>query len=467
MFRGYLHAHASSVSFFQRVLDATLIFVIYGLALEAAVASWDALRVLAVAMGVLLFALLGEMQGIYRSWRTSSLADEIRAIVSIWSFVVFVLLVLAFLTKTSAIFSRAMMLTWFVMVPISLVVVRVLIRGALRRARSRGANLRTAAIVGNNVLGHRLVKHLEAMPWAGLVVKGIFDWQSGVQDSCRISEASYPLREVEDLITLAHRGELDTVYLALPLQQEERIQSLISQLADTTASVYIVPDMFVSGLMSSRWMDFGGMPLVSVFETPFYGVHGWVKRLEDIVLSSIILLLASPLLVLIALVVKLSSSGPVLFRQRRYGLNGSVVEVWKFRTMRVCEDGGDVRQAARSDDRVTPVGMVLRRTSLDELPQFFNVLSGSMSVVGPRPHAVIHNEQYRKLIHGYMLRHKVKPGITGWAQINGWRGETDTLDKMRKRVEYDLQYIQNWSLWLDFKIVLLTLLRGFGGKNVY
>ncbi|MCK6390428.1 MAG: exopolysaccharide biosynthesis polyprenyl glycosylphosphotransferase, partial [Azonexus sp.] len=172
-------------------------------------------------------------------------------------------------------------------------------------------------------------------------------------------------------------------------------------------------------------------------------------------------------MLLIALGVKLTSPGPVLFRQRRYGLNGKIVEILKFRSMTVCEDGSEVVQATRGDARVTPLGKFLRRTSLDELPQFFNVLQGTMSVVGPRPHAVAHNEQYRKLIRGYMLRHKVKPGITGWAQINGWRGETDTLEKMEMRVKHDLAYVQNWSLWLDFKIIVLTIFRGFRNKNAY
>jgi putative colanic acid biosynthesis UDP-glucose lipid carrier transferase len=345
--------------------------------------------------------------------------------------------------------------------------VRLLARRLLRLVRSKGANIRTVAVVGNNPVGHRLIGHLEAMPWAGLVVKGVFDQPGDAASFVRIGKTSYPSGTIDDLLQKVNAGGIDAVYVAWPLRDEERIEKLVSRLADATASVYVVPDMFVSGLMHSRWVDFGGMPLVSVYETPFDGLQGWVKRLEDIVLSSLILLLTLPLLLTIALTVKISSPGPVLFKQRRYGLNGGVVEVWKFRTMTVCEDGEHVQQAKKNDARVTSVGAFLRKTSLDELPQFINVLRGSMSVVGPRPHAVEHNEQYRKLIKGYMLRHKVKPGITGWAQVNGWRGETDTLDKMQKRIEYDLAYIQNWSLWLDMKIVLLTLLRGFTGKNAY
>jgi len=239
-------------------------------------------------------------------------------------------------------------------------------------------------------------------------------------------------------------------------------------LQDSTASIYLVPDLFVFELMSARLQDLDGLPVFALCETPLSGPYSLVKRIEDILLASIILAVIWPLMVLIALAVKFSSPGPVIFQQDRYGLDGRRIKVWKFRTMKVCEnDEREIRQASRCDPRVTPVGAFLRRTSLDELPQFINVLQGSMSVVGPRPHAVAHNEQYRKLIRGYMWRHKMKPGITGWAQVNGWRGETDTLDKMKKRVEYDLEYIRNWSVWLDLKIFWLTLWKGFVGRNAY
>jgi len=261
--------------------------------------------------------------------------------------------------------------------------------------------------------------------------------------------------------------QIDSVYLTYPAQQEAKTRNLLEQLADSTVSVFIVPDVFVSDLFHARWTSLGDVPLVSVFDSSIHGASLFVKRLEDLLLGSLILLLISPLLCGIAAAVKLTSPGPVLFKQRRYGLNGQVIEVWKFRSMRVVEDGAVVPQATRNDPRVTGLGAFLRCTSLDELPQFFNVLQGQMSIVGPRPHAVAHNEQYRKLIHGYMLRHKVKPGITGWAQVNGWRGETDTVEKMEKRVQYDLEYINNWSLWFDLKIILMTVFGGMRGKNAY
>ena len=199
------------------------------------------------------------------------------------------------------------------------------------------------------------------------------------------------------------------------------------------------------------------MPVISVCETPFRGSDGVVKRLSDIVLSMLILALIFPLLIVLAILVKLTSPGPVIFKQRRYGLDGEQILVYKFRSMTVTEDGPDIPQARKGDARITPLGAIMRRTSMDELPQFINVLQGRMSIVGPRPHAVAHNELYRKLIKGYMVRHKVRPGITGWAQVNGYRGETTTLDKMQGRIDYDLDYLRNWSLRLDLHIILKTI----------
>ncbi|HEC73604.1 MAG TPA: undecaprenyl-phosphate glucose phosphotransferase, partial [Methylophaga aminisulfidivorans] len=255
--------------------------------------------------------------------------------------------------------------------------------------------------------------------------------------------------------------------ITLAMSAEHRIRRITELLANSTASVYLVPDLFTFNLLNSRWVDYQGITAVSVYETPFAGVDSLLKRVEDIVLSLLILMLIAIPMIFIAIGVKLSSKGPVFFKQSRYGVDGEKIRVWKFRTMTVTEDGAEVKQAQKNDSRITPFGSFLRRTSLDELPQFLNSLSGSMSIVGPRPHAVAHNEQYREQIQGYMLRHKVKPGITGLAQINGFRGETDTLDKMQGRVHYDLKYIQSWSLLLDLEIIFLTIFKGFSGKNAY
>jgi putative colanic acid biosynthesis UDP-glucose lipid carrier transferase len=251
------------------------------------------------------------------------------------------------------------------------------------------------------------------------------------------------------------------------LRAEARVGEVLRALADTTATVYLMADFFTYDLLHARWTELGSLPIVSIYDSPFRGAGGWLKRLEDLVLGSLIVLLIAPLLLLISLAVKLGSQGPIFFRQRRYGLNGREIRVLKFRSMTVCEDGPPIKQATKDDKRITPIGRFLRRTSLDELPQFLQVITGEMSIVGPRPHAVAHNEEYRALIHGYMLRHKVKPGITGWAQVNGWRGETDDIVKMEKRVQHDLEYIQNWHLLWDLKIILLTLVGTKKSHNAY
>jgi putative colanic acid biosynthesis UDP-glucose lipid carrier transferase len=275
------------------------------------------------------------------------------------------------------------------------------------------------------------------------------------------------LGAIDDVAGFVRETATDFVYVALPTAAMPRVRDVIDLLSDSTASVYLIPDIFTFQLLNARVESLNGLPVIALRDTPFHGVEGWVKRMEDVVLASAILVLVSPLLAAIALAVRLTSPGPVIFKQRRYGLDGREIRVYKFRTMSVCEDGDRVAQATRADGRVTRVGAFLRRTSLDELPQFVNVLQGKMSIVGPRPHAVAHNEQYRRKIRGYMLRHKVRPGITGLAQVNGMRGETDTLEKMEKRVEYDLAYIESWSLELDLRIIGRTIVNGFTGKNAY
>jgi putative colanic acid biosynthesis UDP-glucose lipid carrier transferase len=260
---------------------------------------------------------------------------------------------------------------------------------------------------------------------------------------------------------------VDRIYITFPMRAEDRIRGVLERLGDTTASVYVAPDFFVFQLLHSRWTDILGLPVVSVFENPFYGIDGLAKRLSDLAFGGLAMLLAAVPMAVIAVLIKLTSPGPVFFRQRRYGLDGKEIRVWKFRTMMVCEDGPQAVQAKRNDPRVTWLGAILRKTSLDELPQLLNVLGGSMSLVGPRPHPHALNEEFRTQIEGYMLRHKVKPGITGLAQVNGWRGETDSPEKMQRRIEFDHRYIREWSLWLDIKILVKTVTVVFSQKNAY
>ena len=260
---------------------------------------------------------------------------------------------------------------------------------------------------------------------------------------------------------------IDVIFIALPMRQVQRVVDLLEDLRDTTASIYFVPDVFVMDLIQSRTTDIDGVPIVAMCETPFQGSRGLVKRSMDIAISAIALVVLAPFLLLVALLVWVSSPGPVIFRQRRYGLDGQIIDVLKFRTMTVTEDGPIVQQATRDDARITPIGRLLRRYSIDELPQLVNVLRGSMSLVGPRPHAVAHNEQYRRLIKGYMVRHKVPPGITGLAQVNGCRGETSRLEDMQRRIEFDLDYLRHWSPTLDLRILVQTVIQVFGDRKAY
>lgn len=283
-----------------------------------------------------------------------------------------------------------------------------------------------------------------------------------------VNKVKSPFRgSVINLVEEAKMGRMDEIYIALPMVALHRIRHFLAMMSDTTVDTYIVPDFYTYSNNMSKLRSIHNLQTIGIFSSPFEGAGSFIKRAEDLILGSIIMVMISSLMLAIAIGIKLTSRGPVFFKQDRYGLSGQKIKVWKFRSMRVMENADTVIQATKNDPRVTRFGSFLRRTSLDELPQFINVLQGSMSIVGPRPHAVTHNEQYRQQVENYMIRHKVKPGITGLAQINGFRGEIDALYKMEKRVQYDIEYIQNWSLWLDIKIIIKTIFKGFVGKNAY
>lgn len=352
-------------------------------------------------------------------------------------------------------FERDLMFTWWWVAPSSELVAHIVLRLTAPKIIELQGPYRRAIVAGMNAQGVELTARLGNDPYSHVRVIGFFDDRADE----RVNQlGKYPvLGKITELPGFVRDNQIDLIYISLPMASQPRILSLLDKLRDTTASIYFVPDIFVTDLIQGRIDSVGGLPVVAVCETPFSGLNGVIKRISDIVLSlHILLLLAVPLL-LIALGVKLSSPGPAIFKQRRYGLDGQQIIVYKLRTMFVHEEGPVVEQAKKDDSRVTPFGQFLRRTSIDELPQFFNVLQGRMSIVGPRPHAVAHNEVYRKLIKGYMQRHKVKPGITGWAQVNGCRGETDQLDKMKARIDYDLDYLRNWSLRLDLYIIAKTV----------
>jgi putative colanic acid biosynthesis UDP-glucose lipid carrier transferase len=361
-------------------------------------------------------------------------------------------------------FDQRVLFAWAVVAPITRFGAHLALPPLLQRLLCAEPAQRAAVIAGACQVGCTLAERLRGNPLLGVRVAGFFDDRGPERTG---EAAAGTLGTLDQLATYVKLHRVDQIYITLPMASQPRIVRLLDQLHDTTASIYFVPDIFLFDLIQARIDTIDGMPVVSVCETPFRGLNGLVKRVSDIILALLICALTLPLMIAIAVGVKLSSPGPVIFRQRRYGLDGREIIVYKFRSMTVTEDGDIIRQVTRADARVTRFGAWLRRFSLDELPQFINVLQGRMSVVGPRPHAVAHTELYRKLIKGYMIRHKVKPGVTGWAQVNGLRGETDSLGKMEARIAYDLAYLRQWSLRLDLWIVLKTPFAVLNGRNAY
>ena len=413
------------------------------------------------------FLFFSQSLELYRSWRTSSALAMIGYTLLTWVLCCIMLITLAYFSKTGGYYSRLAIGSWFVATLLVLIVWRIIFRKILFYFRKTGIDSQTAIIIGVTTSGIKLAEQITKNPQLGIKIVGFYD----DRPVKRLPESAAILLkgDIEQGIEwVKSNKDINHIYIAMPMKAEKRIVEILNRCSDTTATVHIIPDVFIYNLMHARWQSVGDMQTLSVFDTPFEGFNVAIKRLEDIILSlAIIYIVAIPMLI-ISIAIKLTSKGPAIFRQRRYGLNGQEINVYKFRSMTVEKaDHNTVIQATKNDVRVTPLGAFLRRTSLDELPQFFNVLQGSMSIVGPRPHATVHNEEYRKLVGGYMLRHKVKPGITGWAQVNGWRGETDTLNKMEKRIEYDLNYINRWSLIFDLKIIGLTIVKGFMNKNAY
>ena len=404
-----------------------------------------------VILSVIVFSLTfpGSSRLIMPPWRA------IRHILLGWLALSGLLLLFGYASHYLEDFHSDVLLTWWWVALLSLGGAHFLLRAAAPAIRELQGPARCVVLAGMNEQGIELAQRLANDLYANVSIVGFFDDRARE----RLKHYNeYPLlgmiRELPEYVKKHH---IDVIYLSLPMASQQRILSLLDALRDTTSSIYFAPDTFVTDLIQGRMDSVGGIPVVAVCETPFTGLNRVLKRGTDIVLSLLILALISPLLVLIALCIKLTSPGPAIFKQRRYGLDGSEIVVYKFRSMVTMDDGDTIQQARKEDRRVTPLGAFLRRMSLDELPQFFNVLQGRMSIVGPRPHAVAHNEMYRKLIKGYMLRHKVPPGITGWAQVNGFRGETESLEKMKWRIDHDLEYLRNWSLRLDLYIIAKTI----------
>lgn len=459
--------HSKILALFRAFDSALIVFMLWG-CLKLLGLEWNNIYTAFALSAVIIFGFFAESNEVYYLWRGHSMIDlSIRLFLAWFATLLFLVLSLVVVYPFATV-SLLAISAWLVATPGVMVAMHIGRRLLLAKLRSNPTEPRRVAIVGANELGLRLINSMSVMPWLGYKVMGFYDDRAPNNDvGRRLFGKNIEVKGgLEQLYQDAHDGKIDIVFVALPMRAELRMHSVIDRLADTTVSPYVIPDVFSFDLLHSRLTCLQGIPALSIYDSPLVD-NSWAKRLEDLVLGlGILLVLAIPML-LIAAGVKITSPGPIFFKQTRYGMGGDRIKVWKFRSMTVCEDGVNVAQAKRADPRITPYGNFLRRTSLDELPQLFNVISGSMSLVGPRPHAVAHNEFYRGQIKGYMLRHKVKPGITGLAQVNGFRGETETLDKMSGRIAYDLEYIRNWSVILDIKILWKTIFKGFVGQNVY
>lgn len=386
-------------------------------------------------------------------------------ILSRWALVVTFIWALLHLSRLSDRYDTALLAAWAFTTPVALWIGQGAVQKYLNHARESGVGVRKAVIIGLTERGLRLEEQLALDPSLRVRVEGYFEERQA--DRLPSQGVGRILGRPSDLLEFIRRNDISVAYVTLPIARGSRVLRMLEPLRDSTVSIYLVPNLSPFELFGARFDVIGGIPVVALCESPFVGASSIAKRVSDLIIASLIVIAASPVLLAIAIGVRLSSPGPALFKQRRYGLDGQQIWVHKFRSMTVTEDGDkNYKQVTANDARVTRFGAFIRKYSLDELPQLFNVLGGTLSLVGPRPHAIAVNEQYRKLISGYMLRHKVKPGLTGWAQVNGYRGGDD-LESMRKRVEYDMEYLRNWSFALDLLIIFRTAMIFWRDNKAY
>jgi len=437
----------------KRIIDPSVCGLSFVAFIQFYQVPWDGYQSILFIAAILFSSIVSQIFRPLLGFRESNVYAYISAV--LFGGGIFILLIYALFLNTefSGHVAKYVVMLWLLTVPLFLLVAHGLLHAWLK-AQHQKTKIRKGVIIGATEVGYQLSREVQNDPSLLIQVEGFLD--SREKDRVWPSCKEKLLGGLEEVLSYVKENGIQVVFIALPIKYEDRIASLLEELRDTTASIYFVPDILSFNLIQSRVDSIHNIPVVSLLESPIHHLNAIWKCTFDFCASLCILLLISPILLLIACVIKLTSPGPVLFKQSRYGLDGREIKVYKFRSMNVCENGANIQQATKGDSRIYPFGAFLRKTSLDELPQFFNVLKGDMSIVGPRPHAVAHNEEYRKLIQGYMLRHKVKPGITGWAQVHGLRGETETLEKMEKRVEYDLEYLKNWSLLLDILIIIRT-----------
>ena len=444
-------------SFFSSLLDPMIAICTLGVLVHNIHGS---IRSTDLILGIVTFSLMYPSKAPFRKHEP----HWIRNIIVNWMLVYFLLMFLGAATQSMQYFSPVMLMEWGLITPIALVAAHYASPKLLHRIVALQKS-RAVLIVGATPLARKLIDNISAEPVEGLEVIGIFDDRA----VDRIPEHFGPLLRgnLDCIQAYIKTHGVDRIMITLPMAQNPRILKLLDALRDTTASIYFVPDIFMSDLIQARVDTIGDLPVMAVCETPFHGLNGTVKRLSDIVLSILAILLFTPVMLVVALLIRWTSVGPIIYKQKRYGLDGKEIEMWKFRSMYINNDESTIKQATSDDPRVTAVGKFIRRTSLDELPQFFNVLQGRMSIVGPRPHAVSHNEMYRNVIKGYMVRHKVKPGITGLAQVSGARGETRTIQEMENRIALDLAYLRRWSLRMDLAILVRTVKVLFHDPKAY
>ena len=464
MARSVLKPHATLFLGVLRLADPLLVVVVGLLAYRYYLEEWlpPEHYLLFLAAGAMAVAVLFPLFKLYEPQRGVSLTEELRRLVLAWGMLAAITSAVLFATKTGVSFSRVWVGLCLVSGLLATVAARVSIRLVLRSLRRRGRNLRHIAIVGAGTLGRTIAERLAEASWAGFRVVGFFDDDPATHGT---TVAGAPVLGATDALPDGlDRNGVDQVWIALPLRAEARIREILDLLQTETVDVRFVPDIYNFTLLHHSMTEIAGLPVINLTESPLQGANAVIKAIEDFVLSSVILVLASPLLLIIALGVKLSSPGPVLYRQERVTWNGERFTMLKFRTMPVdAEAASGPVWADRSQARTTPLGAFLRRTSLDELPQFFNVLRGEMSIVGPRPERPEFVERFKQEVPRYMQKHLVKAGITGWAQVNDFRGNTD----LRERIRYDLYYIENWSVWFDLRIIVLTLVHVFRSRHAY
>jgi len=463
-------SYSGFINLFSRIVDPLVVVVAaivsYSVRFSADVFSFPQNYHYLVLVAVFCVALVFPMFNIYASWRGQGLAKQAKTIILAWLSVALLMIVILFGLKLSSDYSRVWLGLWMLFGLSFLLLYRMSVYIVLQYQRKKGRNFRRVVIVGAGDLARKLIHQTSESPWSGFQIVALFDDDENLKNSLLNDIiVQGDLSKVQEYV---EKNYIDEVWIALPLRAEKRVKDLLYRLRHQTVNIKLIPNIFGFALLNHSMTEIVGLPAVNLSDTPMWGNNQLVKALEDRVIGLLIFILIFPIMLFISIAIKATSVGPVLFKQRRHGWDGRIINVYKFRTMKVHhEESGEITQASKNDSRITRVGAFLRRTSLDELPQFYNVLQGRMSIVGPRPHAVQHNEFYKEQVNQYMLRHMVKPGITGWAQVNGLRGETDTLEKMKKRVEYDLHYIENWSLWFDLKIIFLTIFKGFINKNAY